>query len=140
MKRLFLLMTFMLAAAAADARRVRVFYEPNGEVRVLSPNCARGETPESCLARVGAKDCPRTARGSCLPFDDMDDSALPSREKRDKWRGRKGAGVRVDESVITHKERVDAAAAALDAELAKPAPDPVQVIRLSRALEKFKGR
>jgi hypothetical protein len=75
---------------------------------------------------------------SVMPFDDIDSNDFPDKTKKAKWRGEKGKGVWVDESIITPAEARKAKEDELDAELAKESPDPVKVIRLNRDLEKMK--
>ena len=55
---------------------------------------------------------------------------------RDKWRGSKGVGTHIDYSVVTLADRRKVVEDALDAELAKPSSNPVEVIRLHRQLDK----
>lgn len=129
----------LLLSSISAAAPVRVFYSPDGKVAILRAiMCREGETPQACLDRIGAKDCPRGAHGACLPYDDIDDQTLPARATRNKWRGDKRGGLRVDASIITKAERIEAAEKAIDLELAKPDPRQVEVIRLSRELEKAK--
>lgn len=71
-----------------------------------------------------------------LPFDDIDPATLPDRKDRDKWRGSKATGLRVDQSVVTLAERRQAVEDALDAELAKPVPNAVTALKLQRRLDK----
>lgn len=72
-----------------------------------------------------------------LPFEDVDPSTLPQdRKNRDKWRGKKGKGIKVDPSVVTVAEKRQAVEDELDTELAKASPDSVQAIKLQRKLDK----
>jgi hypothetical protein len=132
-----LLALLVLLVAPASAFPVRVYYKPNGKVIVLQAvACQDGEMPQACLERVAAKDCPRDDAGTCLPSDDMDSSALPSRETRNQWRGNKSTKLRVDTSYKTQKQRIAEAEASMDEELAKQNADPVKVIKAQRDLEK----
>lgn len=132
-------LALLLLASSASAFPVRVFYKPNGGVIVLSAvMCGKDESPQACLERVGAKDCPRTEAKECLPYDDIDSSQLPDRSTRNKWRGNKATKLRVDNTVVTQSEKMANAEADLEAELEKPSPDPVKVIKLQRKLEKAK--
>lgn len=72
-----------------------------------------------------------------FPFDDIEHTNLPKAEMK-KWRGEKGKGIWVDESIVTPKEKRKAIELELDTELAKDTPDPVKVIRINRELEKMK--
>lgn len=133
-------LALLLVAVSAQAAPVRVFYRPDGRVIVLRPVvCGKGEAPQACLDRVGAKDCPRDERGACLPYGDIDDQTLPPRPTRDKWRGSKARGLWVDNTFVTREEKIAAAEAALDAELAKEAPSVTEVVRRFRLLEKARA-
>ncbi|MBI5233523.1 MAG: hypothetical protein HY880_04140 [Deltaproteobacteria bacterium] len=114
----------------------RVYYQTDGQVSVVYPAPKEkrdGETGEAFLERV----CQRLDTNlNTLPFDDMDASILPSRTDREKWRGSKGQGIKVDTTIITKAERRKAVETSLDAELAKPNGNPITAMRLQRQLEK----
>lgn len=73
-----------------------------------------------------------------LPNEDVDDSSLPNgndptdKKDRDRWRGTKAAGIRIDNSIVLRKDL----AAQLDAELAKPSPNAITAMRLQRRLDR----
>lgn len=68
-----------------------------------------------------------------LDFEDMDTSQLPQeRAKRNKWRGSKGNGVSVDETVVIREDLIKD----LDDELEKPNPDLKKAMKLQRKLDK----
>jgi hypothetical protein len=116
----------------------RVFYRPDGAVAIVhpAPKAKRqGETDEAFFERT-CFDAAVKAGLSGLDFDDMDDSLLPPRSDRDKWRGVKGQGVRIDHTIITKAERRAALEAELDAELAKPNANEITAMRLKRKLDK----
>lgn len=118
--------------------KCRVYYRPDGTVAVVHPvfKARRlDETEQEFLDRAYAK-AEKESGLTGLDFDDTDTANLPDRKDRDKWRGQKGQGVRVDPSVVTRAERRQAVEAQLDAELAKPNPNPVQALKLQRRLEK----
>lgn len=71
-----------------------------------------------------------------LLYGDIDPTALPDRKDRDKLRGKKGEGIRVDHSIVTMSEKRQAIEDGLDAELAQTNPDPVKAMKLQRKLEK----
>lgn len=134
-----LLLATMLAVPS-DAELVRVFYMPEDKVFILVANrafCQKGETEFVCIKRITDRFCPRDSGGRCIASDIIDNSTLPPRAKRDKWRGR-GGRVWVDETVVTAAEELSAAEKELDDELAKPSPDPVKALKLQRKLEKLK--
>ena len=115
---------------------IRAFYTPENKVMLLYlvRKLNEGETFTQALDT-------ETARGSFkdLPYDDIDAKDFPDKTKKEKWRGEKGKGIWIDESIITPKEARKAKEDDLDAELAKPNADPVKVIRLNRELEKMKN-
>ncbi len=119
--------------------KCRIVYKPDGTVSVIHPvSKARKpkETEAAFLKRVFGKAVKGTELEG-LPYDDVEPSSLPQdRKDRDKWRGKKGEGIKVDSSIITIAEKRQAIENELDAELAKAAPDPVQVIKLERKLQK----
>lgn len=116
----------------------RVIYRGDGSVVVIHPAPKAqmlGETEDDFLKRVFGKAVKDTELEG-LPCDDVDPSALPERKHRNKWRGSKGKGVRVDHSVVTVAERRQAVEDELDAELAKETPDSVHALKLQRKLQK----
>lgn len=114
--------------------KIRVFYEADKSLRMLYlvRKLREGETESQAL------DLETSRAGITLPFDDFEPTQFPDKSKKAKWRGEKGKGIWIDESIITPKEARKAKEDALDAELAKPNPDPVAVIRLNREMEKMK--
>lgn len=114
----------------------RIVYKPDGSVSIINPipeAKREDETEEEFLTRNQNK-IPALAG---LPYDDVEKDDLPAdRSQRDKWRGSKGAGVYVDESVITEPERRKALEEELDLELERQNPNPVTAIRLQRRLQK----
>lgn len=115
----------------------RVVYKPGGEVSVLypAPKARRQfETDADFYPRIFA-DIAKKGGLEELPFDDVDTATLPDRKDRDKWRGGKATGLRVDLSVVTLAERRKAVEDTLDAELAKPQPNAVAALKLQRQLD-----
>ena len=114
--------------------KIRVFYKPDNLICLLHlvRELKEGETFEQAL------DAETIKTGLNFPYDDFDPKDFPDKSKKEKWRGEKGKGIWVDETIITPKERRQAKELELDTELAKPNPDPVLVIRLNRELEKMK--
>jgi len=108
---------------------VRVIYKAGGDVAVIHPVADRP------LDEIFEKAVKGTDMEG-LPYDDMEASELPAREHRDKWRGAKGQGVRIDHTVETPVERKEKLSALIEVELKKPNPDPVAAMRLMRKLEK----
>ena len=83
--------------------KVRVVYKADKTVSIIHIVSQRdGETEEQTLQRIQDKD--PALKG--FPFADMDISKLPVRDKnRNKWRGEKGKGVWIDQSVKTEAEK-----------------------------------
>ena len=71
-------------------------------------------------------------------YDDIEETDLPVYDSstRNKWRKKVGGGVKIDNSVVTTVEKRKAIEGELDAELAKPAPNPIVALRLQRKLDK----
>jgi hypothetical protein len=116
---------------------VRVYYKPDGSVVVIHPAPKarrKGESNQDFLDRVATKAA-YSAGLEGLPYDDVDPATLPDRKDRDKWRGSKAQGLRIDPSVVTLAEQRQAVEYALDAELAKPAPNAVTALKLQRQLD-----
>lgn len=73
-----------------------------------------------------------------MEFEDVDDSTLPngvspiSRKDRDRWRGTKATGVKIDNTVVLRKDLEKE----MDDELAKPNPDLKKVMQTQRKLDK----
>lgn len=114
--------------------KIRIFYKPDNTLQhlYLVRNLNEGETFEQAL------DAETKKIGITYPYDDYEPTALPDKSKKEKWRGQKGKGIWIDESIVTPAEKRKAKEEELDAELNKPNPDPVKVIRLNRELEKMK--
>ena len=93
------------------------------------------ETDDALLARVYKKATKGTELEG-LPCEDIDPKTLPSRKYRDKWRGKKGDGIKVDHSVVTKAEKRQLLEDKLDVELDKPTPDPIKAMKLQRQLQK----
>lgn len=122
--------------------KCRVYYREDGSVWVtyFVWKLKRPEESESQFMDRLALQLEHRA----LPYDDMEAEGLPPREKngvsvRNKWRGAKGRGVWVDESVVTRTEKISKIAGELDAELGKNSPDIVRAMRLQRELNKLSG-
>jgi hypothetical protein len=131
--------------------KCRVIYRTDGTVAIvqLAPKARRGgESDQDFLNRVAQKATrdseiknpdgsttvvPHPLKG--LPFDDMDQAALPDMATIDKWRGDKTTGLRVDSSVVTLAERRQVVEDALDAEYVKPDLDVETTLRLQRQLD-----
>lgn len=114
-------------------KNVRVFFVEDKKIKIVIPINPKGLDWDTFWAIESKK----------LGLDkyesqDYNVSDMPSLKCVAKLRGEKGKGIWIDESIITPKEARKAKEDALDAELAKPNPDPVTVIRLNRELEKMK--
>lgn len=118
--------------------KVRVWYHPDGKVSVSHPDKRPEKKPDGMTIDEWAgkqlNDVAKKApQFQGLDFDDVDSSTLPIRdENRNRWRGSKGQGVRVDNTVILRQDIEKD----LDDEFAKQVPNPVAVLRLQRKLDK----
>lgn len=120
--------------------KCRIFYKPDGTVSILHPAPKarlQDETDKKFLNRVAKKAVAGTELEG-LEFDDVEPDELPSRKDRDKWRGAKGGGIHVDESIVTKAEKRQALEDELDAELAKPEAEvnTAKAMKLQRKLDK----
>lgn len=115
--------------------KVIIVYRPDSKVSVIHPNYSNkkeDETEDVFLERVRLK-----TNVSDHPFDIVDKTSLPQdRSKRDKWRGEKGKGIKIDESIITLAEKRQALEDELDAELENPSGNPMKALKLQRRLDK----
>lgn len=113
-------------------KTVRVFFRPDGGVSVMWLNPKRKD--------VSSFDAEATKIPALegVPFEDMENTTLPPRAQRGKWRWRMAGGqreVHVDDQVRTKQELMDGAAAELEAETKKRSPDTAEVSRLCARLE-----
>jgi hypothetical protein len=118
--------------------KIRILYQPDEQVVLLHPalkNRRLGESEEQHLKRYYKEIISKFPKYKDLPFEDKHVDDLP-KEDREKWRGSKGNGVRIDESIKTVQEKRKVVEDALDAELAKPDGDPMKALRLQRKLNK----
>lgn len=134
---LFSVLPFVVSAE--ELPTYRVFYRPDGGVSIthfVAEACAKEETVTECIDRlsVGLEEM-RLG----YPYDNKTLEELPpDRANRDKWRGEKGKGVWVDETLITRGQKMDELQKDLEAELDQPDPDPVKVIKYQRLIERTK--
>lgn len=116
--------------------KVRVFYRPDGGVSIMSflAGACGVETETQCMNRMTAESSYNN-----LPYDDLDPSQLPKdRKDRDEWRGSKGAGIWIDESLVTKNEKMEELKQELGAELNKTAPNPIRVVKLQYNIDQLK--
>lgn len=122
-------------------KKVRAIYMPDKIIKTLIlPSHMRreGETEEEHLERFHQEMITKGRTDLDAPFDDFDEKDLPRQDgfNRAKWRGEKGKGVWIDDSVVTEAEKRKAVEDELDAELAKPNTDLKKVAKLQRKLDK----
>jgi hypothetical protein len=119
--------------------KVRVVYRHGGkisEIYLVEKARRPNETDEQMFDRIQAK-IPDLQN---MPYDDMDASKLPAMDNnRSKWRGAKGKGVWVDNTIVLRREVIEQKQLELDNELAKTQPDTVAIVRLNREIEKLKA-
>ncbi len=131
--------------------KCRVYYQQNGKISVDHADQRAGKIPDGMtndewidaqflqssenkpnLHVDGDIDKP------LLDFDEVDDSTLPNgadptnRKDRDRWRGNKAIGIKIDNTVILRKDLEKD----LDDELDKPNPNQGVINSLQRRLRK----
>lgn len=143
MKKTIFITTFFLffATSAFAEPKVRVFYNPDGSVRIQG----MFDPQENTAHYDRSLETNQIPDLQGLPYEDIEISKLPlgsnkKDENRDKWRGAKGQGVRIDHSIKLPREQIEELNQELDAELAKPEPNPVEVIKIKREIEKILGK
>ncbi len=120
--------------------KCRVWYRTDGKISISYPDLRPEKKPEHLtinewinkqLDNVPIK-APQFAG---LDFEDVDSSKLPQdRKDRDRWRGTKATGIKIDTTVVLRKDIEKQ----LDAELTKPNPNPnpITALKLQRKLDK----
>ncbi|MCB7127994.1 MAG: hypothetical protein J3T61_00445 [Candidatus Brocadiales bacterium] len=100
----FVFGVFLLPTANAQDVERRVWYMPDGSVKVTVPamkSCRPVETRAQCLNRIyedsaeGRSDLTQALQSG--QYDDITVSDFPPPEVGEFWKGSKGAGVSVDE-------------------------------------------
>ena len=72
-----------------------------------------------------------------MAYDDVEDHEVPSdRTNRDKWRGEKGKGIYIDDSVKSDEERKKEVEDELIEELNKENPDTIKALKLRMKLDR----
>ena len=82
--------------------KVRVVYKDDGNVAVIHPapkSRRPDESEEQWLARVFQKAMANAGLHEC-GYDDIDESALPPRQYRNAWEGKKGQGISINEEKV----------------------------------------
>lgn len=117
---------------------VRVFYRADGGVSItyfLVSSCGANETETQCMDRISNSN---TFTNELL-YDDIPRDQVPiNRTHRDKWRGEKGKGIWVDNSLVTKSEKLEEFQNKLDEEFNKDNPDTGKILKLQHQLEKAK--
>lgn len=121
---------------------VRIHYHPDGTVEVtrdygINPPDS-GMTDEEYKKNKFDIHSSKIPRFQELEYDDVDESQIPDKKYRAKWRGSKGNGVYIDDTVVTEAEKRLVIEQQLDAELAKPIPtltDITNALKLQRKLD-----
>ncbi len=117
--------------------RCRVWYHPDQKISVSYPDLRPEKKPEGLTAdewidrqlNLVPIKAPQFAE---LDFEDIDSSTLPQdRKDRDRWRGNKTTGIKIDNTVVLRKDLLKQ----LDGELAKSSPNVVKTMRLQRKID-----
>ena len=113
----------------------RVYYYPDGQIVVLQPSGIKldNETKDEFFIRQIEKSF---YHKQGLDYDDIDTSQLPVDAERDKWRGSKGNGIHIDNTIVTVREKRQKVEDDLDTELVKSNPNAIKAIKLQRKLDK----
>jgi hypothetical protein len=116
----------------------RVWYHKDGKVSVSYPDTRYKFKPRNLnLDQWAYKQfddlllkCPQFLG---LDYEDIDSYKLPKeREDRDRWRGNKTTGIKIDSKVILRKDIQQK----LDKELSKSEPNVIKAMKLQRKLDK----
>lgn len=126
----------VLVAHAETLPKARVYYKADGSVSIeyfVQEACSEGEAEKACMDRLSIK-----SGHEGMPYDDIDPAHdLPKdRATRDKWRGEKGRGIWVEDSLTTRKEKIEEYRSKIEEELDRERPDPSRVLKLQRMIEK----
>jgi hypothetical protein len=116
----------------------RVIYKPDETIAVIHPAPKarlKDESDQDFLNRIALKTVKGTELENC-PYDDIEKATLPDRRYRDKWRGSKVTGIKIDHSIVTEAEKRQTIEDDIDNELAKSNPDLAKVMKLQRKLDK----
>lgn len=117
--------------------KCRVYYKADGNVIItylIEEGRRKEESDKSFLDREMAK----TTDLAALEYDDIDETDLPD-SQWDKWRGSKGNGVHIDDTVITNSEKLAALNEEIDDELIKADTD-VNLVKIERLMRKIEKR
>lgn len=91
--------TYVLWQSEINNMKCRIVYKPDKTVAIIYPTPKSKkeiETEKQWLERVFNKAMQVELKD--LPYDDIDDSQLPSRENRDAWEGEKGVGISINQA------------------------------------------
>lgn len=120
--------------------KVRIWYWPDSKVSISHPDLRPRKKPENMTMNEWIdkqlNDVSKKApQYQGLQYDDVDSSTLPIRnEDRNRWRGSKGQGIRIDGTVVLRQDLLQQ----IDDELVKAEPSVVEIERLRRKVEKGK--
>ena len=131
--------------------KCRVYYHQNGKISVdhadqrsakLPKGMTNDEWIDAQFLQSGEKKPGLHVDGDLnkplLDYDEIDDSQLPNgnnpmdRKDRDRWRGTKTTGIKIDATVMLRKDLYKQ----IDDELARATPDMVVVARLEGKLRR----
>lgn len=134
-----------------EASKCIVYYHPNGKVSIDHPDLRINKKPDGMTMNewIDAQfiDSVNSKPGlhidndlskAALPFDVIDTSELPNasnpkdRSDRNRWRGNKSMGIKIDKTLVLRKDLFKQ----LDDELAKPNPGIVILVKIRRKIEK----
>lgn len=118
--------------------KVRVWYHNNEKVSVSYPDVRPEKKPKDLTMDEWADKqldnvATKAPQYAGLDYTDTDSSLIPIRdENRDRWRGTKTTGIRIDDTLVLRQDLLQQ----IDDELAKPSPSIIELERLRRKLER----
>lgn len=130
--------------------RCRVYYQQSGKISVDHADQRPGKKPKDMtnddwidaqFLQSGKNKPNLHVDGDLskplLDYEEIDDSALPNgsaptdRKDRDRWRGNKLTGIKIDTNIVLRKDLFKQ----IDNELAKPSPDIFVIERIRSKIE-----
>ncbi len=118
--------------------KVRIWYHNDEKISVSHPDKRPEKKPKGLSMDEWALEqfenvLVKVPRFQGLDFEDINPSQLPQdRKDRNRWRGTKAQGIKVDSTVVLRQDLLDQ----LDAELDKPNSDLKKALKLQRRIDK----
>ena len=116
--------------------KVRIVYRPDETIATIIPAMKSkrpNETLDEFYERVFRKAMASGGMADC-DYDDVSPDTLPDRSMRDKWRGNKQTGIKIDKSIVLPHEKKQKDKDSISSELDKTSPDLLKVIKLQQKI------